>query len=104
NSFSLYYLTEPINSRNLPTSINIHRRRDTSDTKSSSTRKRQRKTNTTCAENNSTSGKHGRKIRKKRDKIGKYVIRNIKMPIPTSWKKAYTGRRINSSSQRARKR
>ncbi|XP_057617270.1 nuclear autoantigen Sp-100-like [Chionomys nivalis] len=35
---------EPENSRNPPTFINIHRRRDTSDTKSSSTRKRQRKT------------------------------------------------------------
>nr|XP_048284909.1 sp110 nuclear body protein-like [Myodes glareolus] len=78
---------KPINSRNPPTSINIQRKRDMSDTKSSSTRKRQRRTNTTYAENNSTSGKHGRKIRKKRDKIGKYVIRNIKMPIPTSWKK-----------------
>ncbi|XP_075807378.1 nuclear autoantigen Sp-100-like isoform X3 [Microtus pennsylvanicus] len=35
---------EPVNSRNLPTSINTHRRRGMSDTDSSSTRKRQRRT------------------------------------------------------------
>ncbi|XP_038196962.1 nuclear autoantigen Sp-100-like [Arvicola amphibius] len=39
---------------------------------------------------------------KKTDRIGKYVIRNFKMPMDTSWIKAYTGRRINSSSRRGR--
>ncbi|XP_038196963.1 LOW QUALITY PROTEIN: nuclear autoantigen Sp-100-like [Arvicola amphibius] len=93
--------SKPVNSRNPPRSTHIHRRRGTSHTDSSSTRKRQR-TNTTYAENNSTSGKHGRKIRKKRDKIGKCVTRNIKIPMPTIWKKAYMRRRINSSSRRGR--
>ncbi|CAO2625236.1 Nuclear autoantigen Sp-100 [Lemmus lemmus] len=42
--------------------------------------------------------------RKKTDGIGKYVIRNFKIPMDTSWRKAFTGRHINSSSQRGRKR
>ncbi|XP_041506268.1 nuclear autoantigen Sp-100-like isoform X2 [Microtus oregoni] len=43
--------------------------------------------------------------REKTDRIGKYIIRYFKMPMDTSWKKkAYTGRHINSSSRRGRKR
>nr|XP_048314923.1 nuclear autoantigen Sp-100-like isoform X2 [Myodes glareolus] len=43
-STSVTCQSKPINSRNPPTSINIHRRRDTSDSESLSTRKRQRRT------------------------------------------------------------
>uniref|UniRef100_A0A8C8UG45 Nuclear antigen Sp100 n=1 Tax=Peromyscus maniculatus bairdii TaxID=230844 RepID=A0A8C8UG45_PERMB len=42
---------------------------------------------------------------RKRDRHGKYSIRNIKMPLKINWiKAAFKRRRINSSSRRSRKR
>ncbi|XP_075807368.1 nuclear autoantigen Sp-100-like isoform X2 [Microtus pennsylvanicus] len=55
-----------------------------------------------CSEESTSVTGHSRE---KTDRIGKHIIRYFKMPMDTSWKKkAYTGRPINSSSQRRRKR
>ncbi|XP_040609082.1 nuclear autoantigen Sp-100 [Mesocricetus auratus] len=79
--------SEPVDSRKSPTLRKTCMKRDTSNTESSGARKRLRK------------------IReKKEDSHGKYLIRNIKIPVDTSFIKGYTMRRINSSSQRGRKR
>lgn len=41
---------------------------------------------------------------KKRERLGSYLIRNIKIPMKPSWKTAFLARSANPSSQRRRKR
>uniref|UniRef100_A0A8C6G9N0 SAND domain-containing protein n=1 Tax=Mus spicilegus TaxID=10103 RepID=A0A8C6G9N0_MUSSI len=41
---------------------------------------------------------------KKRERLGSYLIRNIKIPMKPSWKTAFLARSANPSSQRHRKR
>nr|XP_034377273.1 nuclear autoantigen Sp-100-like [Arvicanthis niloticus] len=62
-------------------------RRDTSDTDSSIIVKRRKRAG-----------------RKKRERRGNYLIRNIKIPMRTRWRTAFFKRSVNPSSQRGRKR
>ncbi|XP_036029543.1 nuclear autoantigen Sp-100-like [Onychomys torridus] len=105
-STSIICQSKPLDSRDPHTSRITNKRRGTSDTGSSSTGKRYRWIrHIQDVENNSASVKDGEKIRKKRDRHGKYSMRNIKMPLKTNWRKvAFAVRHINSSSQRSRKR
>ncbi|XP_059134167.1 nuclear autoantigen Sp-100-like isoform X2 [Peromyscus eremicus] len=105
-STSIICQSKPLDSKEPHTSRITNKRRGTSGTDSSSTSKRYRRIiHTQDVENNSASGKDGGKIRKKRDRHGKYSIRNIKMPLKTNWSKgAFPRRPINSSSRRSRKR
>ncbi|XP_031224859.1 nuclear autoantigen Sp-100-like [Mastomys coucha] len=91
----------PAYSRNLPTQ-RTYRRGDTSDTDSSITIKGRKRTGHAMdVGNNRIQGKDGRKRRKKRERHGNYLIRNIKIP---SWKTVFLARSTNPSSQRGRKR
>nr|O35893.2 RecName: Full=Nuclear autoantigen Sp-100; AltName: Full=Nuclear dot-associated Sp100 protein; AltName: Full=Speckled 100 kDa [Mus caroli] len=76
----------PAYSRTPPT-LRTDRRGDTSDTESSIIIRRRKRTG-----------------RKKRERLGSYLIRNIKIPMKTSWKTAVLARSANTSSQRRRKR
>ncbi|XP_028732038.1 nuclear autoantigen Sp-100-like isoform X7 [Peromyscus leucopus] len=102
-STSVICQSKPLDSREPHTSRITNKRRGTSNTDSSSTSKRYRRTrHTQDVENNSASREDGGNIRRKRDRHGKYSIRNIKMPLKTNWiKAAFPRRRINSSSRRS---
>ncbi|XP_063123510.1 nuclear autoantigen Sp-100 isoform X32 [Rattus norvegicus] len=83
---------ETAHSRQPPTP-RTYRRGDTSDTSSSSLDRRRKRTGHTIAVgNNPVLGRDGGRRRKKRERHGNYLIRNIKIPMNASWK---TGPRIH---------
>ncbi|XP_028645424.1 nuclear autoantigen Sp-100-like isoform X3 [Grammomys surdaster] len=75
---------------------------DTSDSDSSITMKGRKRTR--HVRNNPILGKDGGKRRKRRGRHGNYLIRNIKIPMRTSWRTAFFTKSVNPSSQRGRKR
>ncbi|XP_063123500.1 nuclear autoantigen Sp-100 isoform X20 [Rattus norvegicus] len=95
---------ETAHSRQPPTP-RTYRRGDTSDTSSSSLDRRRKRTGHTIAVgNNPVLGRDGGRRRKKRERHGNYLIRNIKIPMNASWKTAFGTRHSNPSSQQGRKR
>ncbi|XP_038939840.1 nuclear autoantigen Sp-100 isoform X18 [Rattus norvegicus] len=97
-------ISETAHSRQPPTP-RTYRRGDTSDTSSSSLDRRRKRTGHTIAVgNNPVLGRDGGRRRKKRERHGNYLIRNIKIPMNASWKTAFGTRHSNPSSQQGRKR